>query len=140
MPRSMVDMVAVGKLFEEHRPRLRVMLQRRIDPALQAQLDADDLLSETFLAAFHKWEYLTDHWKQSPYSWLYRLALDCLTEAWRRATRQPRDLHRVVPWPECSSIQLGLGLVGTDTEPAAAAVRAELQEQMRRTLDCLKEA
>jgi hypothetical protein len=37
MPSSVGDLAALGKLIEEHRPKLGAMLQRRIDPALAAR-------------------------------------------------------------------------------------------------------
>jgi hypothetical protein len=49
------------------------------------------------------------------YAWLYRLALDCLIEAHRRESRDARDPHREPRWPEHSSVQLGLSLIGTGT-------------------------
>src|SRR5439155_15469101 len=153
---SVADLAALGKLLEEQRPRLRAMLERRIDRALAARLDADDVLSETFLQAQRKWPakkgsgVVSDtspsaaHAKQettpdpffggmTPYAWLYRIALDCLIEAWRRETRGCRDVRGDMPFPENTSIQLGLGLLSAGTSPSDAAIRQELQQQMRQT-------
>jgi RNA polymerase sigma-70 factor (ECF subfamily) len=71
---------------------------------------------------------------------LYRLALDRLVEAWRRETRGRRDLHRDLPWPEESSVVLGLGLVSPGTSPSEAVARRELGELMRQALGGLKDA
>src|SRR5437899_2102335 len=123
---SLIDSAALGKLLEEHRPRLRAMLQRRIDPALAARIDADDILSEAFLLARRKWAGFSEA-GMTPYAWLYRIALDCLIEAWRRETRGRRHPDREMPWPDRSSVQLGLNLIGTGTTPSKAAARNELQ-------------
>lgn len=75
-------------------------------------------------------------------SWkcVYRIVLDCLIECWRRETRACRDPRRELPWPQESSLQLGLGLVASGTSPSKAVARAELRERMRQTLDLLKQA
>ena len=51
MSSSIADLALLGKLFEEHRPRLLAMVQRRMDPALAARVGAEDLLNEAFLLA-----------------------------------------------------------------------------------------
>jgi RNA polymerase sigma-70 factor (ECF subfamily) len=134
-PSSLADKAVLGKLLEEYRPRLLAMLRRRIDPGLAARIDPEDVCSETFLAARRRWATFNP---QAPYSWLYRIALDCLIEAWRRETRTCRDLHRDLPWPEGSSLQLGLSLVNPGTSPASAFSREELRERMAQTLQLLK--
>lgn len=65
--------------------------------------------------------------------------MDCLIEAWRRETRGRRDLHRDLPWPEGSSLQLGLSLMHPGTSPASALSREELRERMGQTLRLLKD-
>ncbi len=76
----------------------------------------------------------------APLPWLYRLALDSLWEAWRRETRDCRDLQREVPWPDRSSVQLGLSLIAPGTSPSQALERKELQEQVRQAMAALKPA
>ena len=74
----------------------------------------------------------------SAYAWLYGIARDCLIDAWRRETREgARPTHREMPWPEQSSVQLGLSLAGTGTTPTEAVVREELRQQICRALDML---
>jgi RNA polymerase sigma-70 factor (ECF subfamily) len=121
----------LGRLIEEHRSRLLNMLRRRIDPALAVRMDAEEILSETFLQAGRKWAEFCRQDRMTPYAWLYRIALDCLIEAWRRQTRGPRDLRRDLPWPEQTSVQIGIGLVAPGTSPSEAAVRAELCGRVR---------
>ena len=50
-PLSVADVAALTKMFEEHRSRLLVMLQSRIDPAMAVRVTAEDVLHETFLLA-----------------------------------------------------------------------------------------
>ncbi len=118
VPSSLADLAALGMLFHEHRPKLLAMLRRRIDPALVVRADPEDILGEAFLMARRKWADFQRQSALSPYAWLYRIALDCLIEAWRRENRDCRDLHKDMPLPEESSVCLGLGLVQTGATPS----------------------
>src|SRR5438445_4569255 len=140
MPQSVADLAGLGKLWDEQRPKLLAMVQRRLDPALAARLDAEDILNNTFFAARVKWSRFKQQSSITAYAWLYRITLDCLIEAWRRTTRDCRDPRAEMPFPEHSSVQLGLGLLTTGTSPSAAAVREELQQQVQQIVALLKEA
>lgn len=137
-PSSLLELATLGKLFEEYRPRLLAMLGRRLDPALAVRLDAEDILNESYLQARNRWARFRQQTEMTPYAWLYGIARDCLIEAWRKQTRARRDLHKDMPWPDRSSIQLGLSLINPGTSPSEAAARDEMQAQMRQTLDLLK--
>jgi len=137
LPSTIADMAALGQLFGEHRPKLLAMVQKRLDPALSARIDAEDILSEAFLEARRKWNSFKKQSAMTPYAWLYRIVLDRLIEAWRRETRARRDAKQEMPWPERSSVQMGLGLVNPGTSPSEAAARAEMQQRMRQTLELL---
>jgi RNA polymerase sigma-70 factor, ECF subfamily len=139
MPSSVADLATLGKLFEEQRPRLLAMLQRRIDPALAVRLDAEDILGEAFLEARRKWVRFQEQTTLSPSAWLYGIARDCLIEAWRKSARDCRDHRRDLPWPDQSSAQLGMQLLHTGTSPSQGAVRAEMQARVRQLLDSMKE-
>jgi len=138
LPSSLSDMAALGQLFEQHRANLLAMLIRRIDPRLNVRLDPQEILSDAFLRAGGKWTEFTAQSKMTPYAWLYRIALDCLLEAWRRESRDCRDLRKELPMPEGSSFQLGLCMVETGTSPSDAVVRGELIAQVQQGLALLK--
>ncbi len=140
MPPSITDLALLGRLFEEHRPQLLAMVQRRMDPALAARVGAEDILGEAFLQARRRWGRFRQQTELTAYAWLYRITLDCLIEAWRRETRAGRDLHRQMPWPEASSVQLGLGLVCPGTSPSERAGREELRQQVRQAVELLRES
>jgi RNA polymerase sigma-70 factor (ECF subfamily) len=137
MPSSISEMAALGKLLQEHGPRLLNMIRRRIDPALSTRLDPEDILNQAFLDARRKWGAFKKQSALTPHAWLYRIVLDRLIEVWRHQTRARRDPDREMPWPERSSVQLGLGLVSPGTSPSDAAARAELQQHMRQILELL---
>ena len=48
-PSSVSELAALGKVFEEHTDRLLAMVRRRMDPALAARADPEDVLGEAFL-------------------------------------------------------------------------------------------
>ncbi len=138
MPSSVAELAAFGKLLEEHRPKLLAMVERRIDPALRKRLESAEVLQEAFLAAQGKWSrFRAAPSAMTPYAWLYCIVLDTLIETWRKQSRARRDPAREMPWPEQSSIQLGLGLLQSGTSPSEAFSRKELQERMRHVLDGL---
>ena len=100
-------------------------------------MDPEDILSEAFLRAGARWsEY--DPQSMSTYTWLYRIVLDCLIDAWRKAHAGGRSIEREVLWPERSSVQLGLGLVGSTTSPSEAFDRAELRRRITWAVQQLK--
>ncbi len=134
---TVADMARLGKLFEEHRPRLLRMVQRRIDQSLAKRVDPEDILSEAFLDARRKWNTFSGVQETTRYAWLYRIVWDRLIETWRRETRAKRDPRQEMPWPEHSSMQLRLGIVAADTSPSQEGEREELRHELHRTMECL---
>src|SRR5262245_10631760 len=124
------------QLFAEHAGRLRPMLQRRIDPALAARFDADDVLQEAFLDARRKWDTFAQS-GMTPFAWLYRICHDRLIEHWRHETRALRDPAGYMPWPERSSEQFVRDLFGRGDSPSSEAALAELRARVRQALDQL---
>jgi RNA polymerase sigma-70 factor (ECF subfamily) len=136
-PLSVADVAALTKMFEEHRSRLLAMLQSRIDPAMGARVTAEDILHEAFFLARRRWHRFAAS-GMTPYSWLYRLAMDSLIEVWRREHRDARDPRRQIPWPDRSSAQQVLKLIDSATTPSAAFAREELRQRVQEVLAQLK--
>src|SRR3712207_5046027 len=116
-PSTVADLAILGRLLEEHRPKLVAMVRRRLDPALAARIDAEDVVNDAFFLARRRWPTFREGSAASTYAWLYRIVRDCLVEAWRHETRKGRDPRGEMPWPEASSLQLGIGLVSPGTSP-----------------------
>ena len=57
-----------------------------------------------------------------------------MIEAYRRHNRACRDPERELPWPDRSSVQLGLGLVSPAESPSREAVARETHERMQKTV------
>lgn len=135
---SVGDMAHLGRLFDQHQERLLTMLRLRIDPKLHVRLDPEEVLNDTYLEAQRRWDKGRRPPEDRSYAWLYRIALDCLIDAWRKHTRGVRNLKIEVPWPEESSLQLGLGLMDGGTGPESAMVHEEMRQRMQQALQLLK--
>src|SRR3954447_4148473 len=82
---SVADRAVVGKMIEDHREKLLRMLQWRIGTA---PISAEAILQDSFVRALERYDRVKDRLQTTPYAWLYRLALDCLIEEWRRLYRR----------------------------------------------------
>jgi RNA polymerase sigma-70 factor, ECF subfamily len=133
---SLAEFGELGALFEVHRPRLRAMLDRRIDRRLAPKIGAEDVLHEAYLVAQRRWADFQQE-PRAPYPWLYGLTRDALLDAWRRLQRGVRNPDREMPWPERSSIELGLRLFGKLTSPSQALRREEIRDLVQEALNKL---
>jgi RNA polymerase sigma-70 factor (ECF subfamily) len=127
----MSDLAELEALFREHGPRLRAWLARRIPTPLARRLDPEDVLQEAFQAARARYPAFKAQAALAAYPWLYGIVRDCYHRQWERHTRECRDVQHELPWPDGSSVQLGLGLVAPGTSPSDAAAH---EEQRRRVL------
>jgi RNA polymerase sigma-70 factor (ECF subfamily) len=137
------DPEAVGELFAGHRPRLRRLVQLRLDRRLQGRLDPSDVLQEAYLEfARSLAEYLRN--PQVPlFLWL-RLITGRKLQALHRhhLGTQARDAAREVSLhhgalPEASSVSLAAQLLGRFSSPSQKAVRAELQVHTQDALNSM---
>ncbi|HLJ92470.1 MAG TPA: sigma-70 family RNA polymerase sigma factor [Gemmataceae bacterium] len=138
---DVADLAQLGRLFEEHRPKLLAMVRRRSDRRLAARRDPEDILNEAFLKAQAGWEAF----KQSamkPYPWLYRIVLNHLYDDHDFNNRAKRDRRAEVAWPDDSSMQLAMKLMSPLTSPSKAAAHeeylAELRQCMARMMEIMK--
>jgi RNA polymerase sigma-70 factor (ECF subfamily) len=140
------DQQAWTTLLGRHKDRLARMIALRLDQRLQGRIDPEDVLQDTFLeAATHLAEY-----RQAAtipfYLWLRGIAGNVLLALHRQHLgTKMRDAGREVALyrgalPQASSAALAAQLLGLDTRPSEAAIRAErklLLQQALNTLDPL---
>jgi RNA polymerase sigma-70 factor (ECF subfamily) len=137
------DSARLGAMLEQARPRLRRMVALRLDPRLHGRIDPSDVIQETYLEATARLaEYL-----QKPtmpfFLWLRFLAGQKLVTLHRHHLgRQMRDAGREVSLyrgrlPDASSAALAAQLLGHETRPSEAAVRAELKIRLQEALNTL---
>jgi RNA polymerase sigma-70 factor (ECF subfamily) len=137
------DPGALGSLLERHGDRLRRMVALRMDRRLQGRIDASDVIQEAYLeASVRLTEYLGDP-TMPFFLWLRLLTGQKLVTLHRhhlgaqmRAAGQEVALCRG-PLPEASSAALAAHLLGHDTRPSEAAVRAELRIRVQDGLNSM---
>jgi RNA polymerase sigma-70 factor (ECF subfamily) len=134
------DQDALNALFARHRDRLRRMVDIRLDPRLQARLDASDVVQDAYVKVTERLgEYFREPkvpfflWLRlvvgEQLTWLHRHHLGTgMRDAGRERTIYPASL------PEASSAALAAQLVGPHTSPTQQLVRAE---RVRRVQDAL---
>jgi RNA polymerase sigma-70 factor (ECF subfamily) len=137
------DQAAWRQVLAPHRQRLRRMVALRLDQRLRGRIDPSDVLQEAFLqAATALPDYLKEpgqpvfHWLR----WLTGMTLQLMHR--RHLGVQRRDAGREVqlldrPWPEATSAALAAQLLGRDTRPSVAAIRAERQRRLQEALNTM---
>jgi RNA polymerase sigma-70 factor (ECF subfamily) len=133
----------LGTLLAKHGDRLRRMVALRMDRRLQGRIDPSDVIQETYLeASVRLAEYLRDP-SMPFFLWLRFLAGQKLVTLHRhhlgvqmRAAGQEVALCRG-PLPDASSAALAGQLLGHDTRPSEAAVRAELKIRVQDGLNSM---
>jgi RNA polymerase sigma-70 factor (ECF subfamily) len=128
-------------LLARHRERLRRMIAFRVDQRVQGRLDPSDVLQEVQLEA---WQHVADYLRQPTmpfFLWLRGIARNKLHELHRHHLgTQMRDPGREVsiyrgPLPEATSAALAAQLLGHDTQPSEAAIRAEVKVRLQEALN-----
>jgi RNA polymerase sigma-70 factor (ECF subfamily) len=134
---------ALNALFARHRDRLHRVVDLRLDPRLQARLDASDVVHEAYLDAAQRLdEYLGDP-KLPLFLWLRLVVGDRLMKLHRHHLgTQMRDTGREVSLyrgalPPASSAALAAQFLGKHTSPTQAAVRAERMLRLQEALNNL---
>jgi RNA polymerase sigma-70 factor (ECF subfamily) len=137
------DEASWGALLTRHADRLRRMVALRMDQRLQGRIDPSDVIQESYLeASRHLAEYLRD--PSLPFFlWLRGIAGNKLRELHRHhLATQLRDAGREVSiyrgtLPEATSAALAARLMGHETRPSEAAVRAEVKVRLQEALNSM---
>jgi RNA polymerase sigma-70 factor, ECF subfamily len=137
------DKAALGSLTERYRHRLHRLVALRLDRRLQGRVDASDVIQEGFAdAAARLEEYVRD--PAVPfYLWLRFLVGQRLAEQHRRHLgAQARDAGREISiyrsaMPETTTAALAARLLGKNTSPSQAAIRAERKLRLQEALNSL---
>ena len=138
------DRRALAELFQQHRDRLRRMVELRMDPRLHGRIDASDVLQDGFLDLDKRMDsYLNDP-TLPVFLWLRRVVSDRLATLHRHHLgTQMRDVSQEVslyrdPLPQASSAALAAMLLGRLTSPSNAAIRAEQILQVQEAVNSLE--
>src|SRR5215471_12394277 len=137
------DQEALNALLARHRPRLRRMVDLRLDRRLQARIDASDVIQEAYVEAVTRLnEYLSAP-SYPLFLWLRLIVGERLLKLHRHHLgAQMRDAGRELSLyrgalPEASSAALAAQLLGQHTSPTQAAVRAERMLRLQEALNTL---
>jgi RNA polymerase sigma-70 factor (ECF subfamily) len=137
------DKAAVNEVFAQHRPRLRRMVELRLDRRLQARIDASDVVQEAYVDAVRR---LDEYLREPNYPfflWLRLIVGERLLKLHRHHLgTQMRDARLEVSiyrgaLPMASSAALAAQLLGKHTSPTQAAVRAERMMRLQEALNTL---
>jgi RNA polymerase sigma-70 factor, ECF subfamily len=138
------DPQALAELFAGQRERLRRMVRLRMDRRLQGRLDPSDVLQEAFLEATQRLPEFQTQQNLPAHLWLRLLTGQRLLILHRRHLgAQMRDVGQEVSlhkgaFPPVSSASLAAQLMGRQSSPSQAAVRAEVQIRLQEALNTLE--
>jgi RNA polymerase sigma-70 factor (ECF subfamily) len=134
------DESAFDRLFALHRPGLRRFVALRLDPLVQARLDASDVVQETQLEAYRR---MGDFLKRRPMAfhvWLRKTAYERLLKLRRHHVEAAqRSVGRELGLPDRSSLLLASPFLDRGSAPSQGLVRADLVRRVRQALAELSE-
>lgn len=137
------DAAAAGEVLVRHRARLRRMVEARLDRRVRGRVDPSDVLQDGFADAVAKFPGYLAAPKLPLFLWLRLIVGERLAKIHRdHLGAQIRDAGREVslyrgPMPAASSAALAAHLLGKETSPTQAAVRAERLLRLQEALNAL---
>jgi RNA polymerase sigma-70 factor (ECF subfamily) len=140
------DREAWGSLFTRHHDRLRRMVALRVDQRLRGRIDPSDVIQDVYLEA---WRRLPEYLERPalPFFLWLRLTTGQMLHALHRhhLGAEMRDPAREISLdqhglPGASSAALAAHLLGHDTAPSDAAIRAERKLHLQGALNEMDEA
>jgi RNA polymerase sigma-70 factor (ECF subfamily) len=90
------DQSALTKLMAAFHPHLRRRAEARMDPAIRANTDPDDILQAVYVDLARRIDRFEDRGPDSFRNWLYAILDQKLVDLQRAAHRQKRDADRQV--------------------------------------------
>jgi RNA polymerase sigma-70 factor (subfamily 1) len=89
--------VAVSKLLASYHPALQARLVARMDQALKARLESEDILQQVYLEVFRTLDEFEDRGPDSFLNWVLTILDRKLIDAQRALHRKKRDIAREIP-------------------------------------------
>ena len=138
------DAAACGELLARHRPRLRRMVDLRLDRQLQGRVDPSDVVQDGFVDALARLPGYLAEPKLPLFLWLRLVVGERLSKVHRhhlgarmRDAALEVSIYRA-PLPAASSAALAAQLLGRLTSPTQAAVRAERMLRVQEAVNALE--
>jgi RNA polymerase sigma-70 factor, ECF subfamily len=120
------DRVAFGQLVERYRERLRNLVVARLGSALRGDVEAQDIIQETFLKGLENIARFDWRGEDSFLPWLGTIAENIIRKKARSRARRPVS-------------ELTLDLPASGTNPSRRLRREDRFERLQRALDTLPE-
>lgn len=138
------DALALNRLLDRYRLRLRSLVMMRMGDALAARIDPSDVVQESLLSANDR---MADYIARRPvpfYLWLRQITLERLIDLRRQhVLAKKRSVHREEPAPpplsDASVCQLAERLIAPGSSPSQRVQRDDLRGHVRQALDSLAE-
>jgi RNA polymerase sigma-70 factor (ECF subfamily) len=137
------DQESWGALLMRYSQRLRCMVALRLDRRLQGRIDPSDIIQEAFVEASAQLPAYVNQPTMPLYLWLRLIAGQKMVALHRHHLgTQARDAGREVSLyqgslPETSSAALAGQLLGHETRPSEAAIRAERALRLQEALNSM---
>ena len=122
------DQAALGRLLELYRNYLRLLARSLIRPPLQVQLDASDLVQETFLKAHREFAQFAGSGERELVAWLRQILVRTLANQAKHHKARGHDQRRQESLDvllDRSSLAIQAQLADSIASPSALAVRRE---------------
>jgi RNA polymerase sigma-70 factor, ECF subfamily len=122
------DLPALGRLLELYRNYLRLLARSLIRPPLQVQLDASDLVQETFLKAHREFAQFAGSGERELVAWLRQILVRTLANQAKHHKTRGRDQRRQESLDvllDRSSLAIQAQLADSIASPSSLAVRRE---------------
>jgi RNA polymerase sigma-70 factor (ECF subfamily) len=122
------DAEALGELLEKHRPYLRLLAERQLDPRLEARVDASDIVQQTCLSVHRAIREFTGDDPAQFLAWLRQIHERNIRNAFRdhiRLQKRSATRERVPTRDETGAIDAW----------GAAQVSSPAPEEFRKALD-----
>lgn len=133
----------MGRLFDQYKPRLRLMVGLRLDQRIQGRVDPSDVLQEAYLDAARRIGEYAQKESMPFFVWLRLLTAEKLAFLHRHHLGvHMRDAGREVQFPvdalcPASSAVLAAELVARQPSPSEAAAKAEMRARLQTSLDAM---
>jgi RNA polymerase sigma-70 factor (ECF subfamily) len=134
---------ARNEIFSRHRDRLRRMVELRLDARLKSRIDASDVIQDAYFEVAERLDEYLRHPTLPVFLWLRLVVSERLTTLHRhhlgtrmRAASREVSLYRDA-MPAASSAALAAQLLGKQTSPTQAVVRAERMLRVQESLNNL---
>ena len=135
------DPSALAIVFEHYRHRLKKMVWLRLDRRLQGRIDPSDVVQEAFLDLAAELPDYAEKQSIPLFLWMRLVTGQRLMRLHRKhLNTEMRDANREVSicrdrMPLANSDSMATELLGDDTSASGAAIRSEVQQQLRGALN-----